>query len=69
MMMNNQIIYVVTNPTYGWDCVFGCFSSRELAVEYLQDVFEEFQEEHSHKYDFDEFLEISHYIIHEKILK
>ena len=66
--MNEQIIYVVTNPTYGWDSVIGCFSSRELIIDYLQDHYQEFLKENEHEYNFDEFLEINDYIIHEKIL-
>ena len=66
--MNKQIIYVVTNPELGWDCVVGCFSDSDSIAEYLEDHYQEFLEETQSTYTFNEFLELNHYIIHEKIL-
>lgn len=29
----NKIVYVLTNPQHGWDCVIGGFAEREKALD------------------------------------
>jgi hypothetical protein len=37
-----MIVYVVTNPELGWDCVCGVFESREDDVEFCSIIESEF---------------------------
>lgn len=32
-------IYIITNPQLGWDCIVGCFSTYELAVNYCKESY------------------------------
>lgn len=39
--MNNNTVYVVTNPELGWDCVIGVYDAKYVTLLSLQEEFPE----------------------------
>lgn len=60
-------IFIITNPQYGWDCICGCFTSKELANSYLNESYLDFLEDNQ-EISFEDYLSLATYIIHEKTL-
>ena len=62
----NQKVFVITNPELGWDCVCGVFSTREKALDYLEEI--GIDDDLEDGMSFEEFIEKNNFIIHETIL-
>lgn len=56
-------IFIVTSIELGWDCIVGCFTTYEKAIDYIREFYDEDDD-----VEFDE-TDLRPYVIHRNVLK